>query len=111
MSKYRAAARADANQPSIVKDLRKLGYSVETGHDDILVGRNGRTYWVEIKDPEKVLNKNGSLKKDALKPSQKRLLKEWKGHYFIACTTEQIIRNIQAIENQQRFENWYKDFL
>jgi len=28
MSKYRRAAKVDANQSAIVKDLRKLGYSV-----------------------------------------------------------------------------------
>ena len=49
MSKYVRHKKVDANQPDIVKELRKLGYSVELDHDDIIVGHNGRTYWYEIK--------------------------------------------------------------
>lgn len=93
--KHRRAAKVDDNQQGIVDDLRKLGYSVETGHDDILVGINGRTYWVELKDPAKTLKKDGSLKSGALKDSQKKLIKEWKGNYFIAFSTEDIIQAIR----------------
>lgn len=57
MSRNRYAAKSDANQKEIVKSLRKLGFSVETNHDDILVGANGVTYWIEIKNPNCVSQK------------------------------------------------------
>ena len=82
----RRADRIDENQPEIVKDLRKLGYSVELGHDDILVGHNGRTYWFEIKVSPK----------SKLKPSQEKLLAEYKGHYMIAWSTEMILAEIKS---------------
>jgi len=84
MSKYRRAAKVDSNQGDIVKDLRKLGYTVEVGHDDILVGANGKTYWFEIKVNEK----------SQVKESQKKLLKSWKGHYAIVWSTEMILEQI-----------------
>ena len=85
MSKWRRAAKVDANQPQIVKELRALGYSVELDHDDILVGHRGNTYWFEIKTGPKA----------ALKDSQIKLLENYKGHYVIAWSTEMIIQNIR----------------
>ncbi len=38
MSKYRRAAKVDANQNEIVSGLLKLGISVELGHDDVICG-------------------------------------------------------------------------
>lgn len=84
IAKNRRAAATDANQPQIVKDLRKLGYSVETDHDDILVGHQGKTYWFEVKTGPKA----------KLKESQKKLLREWKGHYKIIWSTEMILKEI-----------------
>lgn len=86
MSKYRQAARIDANQPEIVKDLREKGYSVQVGMDDILVGLNGVTYWYEIKTGPKA----------KIKESQTKLLDEWRGHYKIVWTAEMIISDITA---------------
>ena len=91
MSKNRYSARADANQPEIVKQLRKLGMSVQCNMDDILVGWQGKNYWIEIKDPEKTLNKDGSYKSTSLKDSQKKLLAEWKGQYHVCHSLEQIL--------------------
>ena len=55
MGKYRLAAKIDANQLQIVKDLRKVrGVTVETQKDDLLVGYKGRTYWFELKNPNVV---------------------------------------------------------
>lgn len=84
MSKYRQAARTDANQSDIVDDLRRLGYSVEVGHDDILVGHRGRTFWFEIKTGPKA----------KIKDSQKKLLAEFKGHYSIVWSTLMILKEI-----------------
>ena len=60
MSKNRYSARADANQPEIVKQLRKMGMSVQCNMDDILIGWKGKNYWIEIKDPAKTLKKDGT---------------------------------------------------
>ena len=84
MSKFRRAAKIDANQPEIVKELRALGYSVAVGHDDILVGHNGKTYWFEIKVNER----------SDIKDTQKKLIAEWTGHYAIVWTTEMILKEM-----------------
>ena len=89
MSKYVRHKKVDANQPQIVKELRRLGYSVELDHDDILVGHNDRTYWFEIKTGPKA----------EIKPSQIKLLAEYKGHYAIAWSSEMIIDDIKRLEH------------
>jgi len=91
MSAYRRAAKVDRNQPEIVKDLRKMGYSVALGHDDVLVGKNGRTYWYEIKASEKA----------KIQDSQIKLLETWRGHYQIVSSLEQIIEDIKKRESEQ----------
>lgn len=90
MSKWRRNPSVDKNQPKIVKDLRKMGYSVQTGMDDILVGYNGVNKWVEIKTEDK-RRKDGEWKAGALKTSQVTLLKTWNGQYNVCCTVEEII--------------------
>ncbi len=75
------ARRIDTNQVEIVETLRKLGFSVVVNHDDILVGRDGVTLWVEIK------SKDGRVTK-----SQEQLLDQYQGAYIVA-------RNFQEITN------------
>jgi hypothetical protein len=88
MSKYRRAAKVDRNQGQIVKALRAIpGVSVATRHDDILVGYGGQTFWYEIK-------KSATAE---IKPSQKKLAKEWQGHYAIVWTADQIVADIRRI--------------
>ena len=94
MTQYRQAARTDENQNEIVKQLRDHGCSVQTGMDDLLVGYKGRNYWIEIKDPSKTKKKNGDYKAGAIKNSQQKLLKEWRGHYSICCSFEEILEEI-----------------
>jgi len=92
MSNNRQAAKIDANQPQIVDELRKAGFSVEPGHDDILVGKFGITGWFEIKNPELALSKKtGKVLDSAIEPSEKKRLNEWRGHYQIVWRTEQIL--------------------
>ena len=75
MSKHRQAARIDANQPAIVKALRDIaGVTAYLDVDDILVGYKGVNYWYEIKDPEKVFNKDMTFKQGAIKDTQTKLL-------------------------------------
>jgi len=87
MSKYVRHKKIDANQPGIVKELRRLGYSVELDHDDILVGHNGKTYWFEIKTGPKA----------EIKKSQKKILAEWQGHYAIVWSTEMILEELSNV--------------
>jgi len=87
MSKYVRHKKIDANQPEIVKDLRAMGYSVELGHDDILVGAHGKTYWFEIKTGPRA----------EIKESQEKLLAEFKGHYKIVWNLEMIREEIENV--------------
>ena len=96
MSKHRRAARTDLNQSAIVKSRRQIpGVSVEVGHDDILVGRHGITYWFEIKRPE-CIGKDGKVRPSELTPSEAKLLEDWLGHYSVVSTLEEILKEINA---------------
>ena len=87
----RRAARVDNNQAEIVKALRKIpNVSVEHGHDDLLVGHKGITYWVEVKNPDR-LRKDGSMHENVLQESQKKLKREWFGQYAIVSTLDEIL--------------------
>jgi hypothetical protein len=83
----RRAAKVDANQPRIVAALRKLGFSVKTRVDDILVGGFGHNLWVELKSP-------GC--ENRLKPSQERLLAEWEGAYMVTSELQDILDWFEA---------------
>jgi hypothetical protein len=88
--------RIDANQPDIVKALRKIpGVTVQIGMDDILVGHKGKTLWYEIKEPELAVSKRtGKINDSAKKDSQKRLEKEWQGHYRIVSSIDEILEDL-----------------
>lgn len=86
MMPRRRKDKVDGNQTDIVKELRRRGYSVEVGHDDILVGYRGHTYWYEIKTGHK----------SKLKPSQEDLLRDYKGHYKIIWNAKMIIDDIEG---------------
>jgi hypothetical protein len=98
----RWAANTDKNQSAIVEALRDLGFSVETNHDDILVGLNGLTFWYEIKSDNAVSKKSGEVLDSKKKKSQKRLEKEWKGHYRIVSSLDEILEDIKKwrIDNE-----------
>lgn len=81
------AKRVDDNQKEIVKLLRSIpGVTVALDHDDIFVGYRGNNYWYEIK------NKNGKNRKQE---SQKKLEREWQGHYRIVHSIDQILEDIK----------------
>ncbi len=92
MSKYRQAAKIDDNQNEIVKALRAIpGVTVSPNHDDLLVGYKGRTYWFEVKNPDKLSKKGNYLIDSARKDSQRKLEREWEGHYRVVWSLEQIL--------------------
>lgn len=93
MGKRQYAARVDNNQKEIVAELRKRGYTVAVGHDDILVGYQGKTYWYEIKNKNEA-NKAGQVYKSRIKESQYKLLNSFKGHYKVVTSVEEIIADI-----------------
>jgi hypothetical protein len=87
MAKWRKAAKVDAIQPEIVEALEKIpGITVETGHDDILVGYQGRTYWYELK--------SSKPSPSQIKPDQYRIWETFTGHYKIAWSLDQILEDI-----------------
>jgi len=95
LSKNRFAARNDANQSEIVKILRSIpGVTVATGHDDILIGVSGRTYWFEIKSKLAVSKKTGKVLESAKKQGQKNLEATWTGHYAIVSSLDEILEII-----------------
>ncbi len=90
--KTKQTGRTDSNQPEIVKALRKIpGVTVQTGMNDILIGYQSKNYWVEIKESSKVSKKTGKVWDSEIKPSQKKLLKEWRGNYKICWNIDQIL--------------------
>jgi len=90
----RRAAKVDENQPKIVKALRDIpGVTVEVGHDDILVGYSGVTYWFELKAPS-AEDRDGNVRQGEKKPSQIKLEAEWAGHYRIVSRIDQILEDM-----------------
>lgn len=95
MSQYRRAARVDTNQNSIVKALNDIpGVSVQIGHDDILVGHKGLTYWYEIKSDTAVSRKTGTILESRKKKSQIKLENTFTGHYRIVSSLDEILEDM-----------------
>ena len=95
MSKYRKNPRIDNNQQEIVKTLRTVpGVSVAPGHDDILVGFRGKTYWFEIKSARAVSKRTGKVLESQKKKTQKELELTWSGHYSIVASLDEILREM-----------------
>ena len=90
MSGFSRAAKVDANQPEIVKALRKAGWYVLIISQlknccDIIISKNGRTVAIEIKD--------GAKAKSAQKLSDGELKfkNEWQGEYQIITSIEEAL--------------------
>jgi threonine dehydrogenase-like Zn-dependent dehydrogenase len=90
----RRAARVDDNQPEIVEALRRFGAAVLVTSQlksamDLLVGYNGNTYIVEVKDGDKP-------------PSQRKLTKgelKCKAMFEAVGVTYHVIKSVdEAIE-------------
>ena len=98
----RRAAKVDDNQAEVVKDLRKLGVTVQHLHTvgmgcpDILCGYRGRNFLVEIKDGAKV----PSARKLTL--MEERWHEQWRGQVMIGETAEEIFAAIQ----EEITDNW-----
>ena len=88
------AARVDANAPAIVTALRAAGATVRvivqgTGLPDLLVGYEGKTFLLEVKDGKKP----PSARK--LTPDEQKFFDEWKGGpCLIVTSVEEALRAI-----------------
>ena len=91
------AARIDSNQVEIVAALRDIGCTVQSlasvGHGcpDILVGRNGRNYLMEIKDGSKPPSAR------ALTTQEIIWLTGWKGQAFVINNVEEALAAVGAV--------------
>ena len=109
MGKYNRN-RIDTNQTSVVAALRKIpGVKVLVDHDDILIGRNGFNWLVEIKDPAKTLRKDGRVKPDVFKKSQIDLMRDWPGQYRICWTLDEILEVMGISPKQKERAEVYKE--
>jgi len=90
MSLHRWDAKRDANEKEIVKELESHGLSVYRLDKplDLLIGYNKRNYLVEVKMPDKVLNKN-----------QVEFVDTWKGQFITIRTVEQAERLAREVKN------------
>lgn len=87
MAKY-AYHRLDANHQAIVEGLKAHGYSVvPIGRPvDLVVGKWGRTYLLEIK-----------TQKGKLEPTQARFIREWRGHVAEVRTLQEALDAIMHL--------------
>lgn len=75
----RRAAKVDTNHAAIVETLRKAGCSVQSlaavgqGCPDLLVGRLGRQYLLEVKDGARIPSQR------RLTPAQEEWHQRWRG--------------------------------
>jgi hypothetical protein len=90
----RRRAKIDANQPDIVSALRKAGVSVKSlapmgdGYPDLLVGKYGRNWLFEVKDPAKPKSKR------ALTTDERAFHAEWLGQIATIETAEEALAMI-----------------
>lgn len=84
-----SGSRRDSNEPEIVAALTKAGCSidyVDRKPYDILCGRAGATYALEIKQ-----------RKGKLRDSQIKFQAEWKGHYAVVRSVKDALRAVGLI--------------
>lgn len=97
----RYAAKIDANQPAIVKALRKAGVMVQSlagvgrGVPDLLCGIAGRLVLLEVKEPSQA----ASAKK--LKPLQVVWHQEWAAYpVYVVETIEEALLALSIVHVQ-----------
>lgn len=83
---FRRAAKVDVNQPEVVAGLRKLGFSVLIISQlknccDLVIGKDGRNWLLEIKPNSKAKLTEGEVK----------FHENWKGTVFTVTSVEQVL--------------------
>jgi Holliday junction resolvase len=91
----RRAARTDNNHREIIDELRQLGFSVADtsrlggGFPDIVVGKNGVNYLMEIKDGDKPPSQR------KLTPDEEKFFALWKGDAVVVNSIEEALRAVR----------------
>lgn len=94
----RRAAKVDANQADIVRELKRAGADVRSlaavgeGFPDLAVGFRQRTFLLEVKRPKDKGQRAGILTDD-----QKLFFAQWRGHAAVVSTPEEALRAIGAM--------------
>lgn len=89
--------RVDANQPAIVKALRRVGASVTPTHMighgfvDLVVGFNNQNFLLEVKNDELPPSKR------KLTPDEERWHAEWQGQKAVVSNENEALQAIGAI--------------
>lgn len=85
--------KADNNQSSLVKQIRKipgvtvrLTHTIGQGFPDGVIGFMGRNYLVEIKDPSKPPSQR------KLTPDEQKFFDEWTGQIAVIETIEDVLK-------------------
>ena len=86
---FMRAAKVDANQPEIVKALRKSGWYVLIISQlknccDLIISKSGRTIAIEVKDGTKPKSSQ------KLSEGEKKFMNEWQGEYKIIASLDDI---------------------
>jgi hypothetical protein len=86
---FRRDARVDANQPEIVKALRRTGWYVLIISQlknccDLMISKAGRTIAIEIKDGTRAKSEQ------KLSPGETTFMNEWQGEYKIIASLDDI---------------------
>ena len=82
----RRAAKRDANEREIIDALLAAGCDViQCDEIDLLVGRAGMTFALEVKQPDK---------RNDLRDTQIRLIRDWRGHYAVVTTPDEALRAV-----------------
>lgn len=97
-----ARARKDANHNELVSLFERLGCTVAQMHacgvpgfPDIAVGAMGKTFLVELKNP------NTSYGKRGLNPNQSAFSRDWRGgRVYMASTADDVIELVQQWRRQ-----------
>ena len=89
MPRVRIADKADANQKAIKKALEDAGCTVEiiSRPVDLLVGRAGRNYLLEVKG-----------KRGRLTEKQRAFMECWRGQVKVVQTVEDALRAVGLLE-------------
>lgn len=88
----RRRARVDANQPALVRELRRIGCSVQSiaplgcGVPDLLVGVGHANWLLEVKDPAQPPSRR------VLTPDEQEWHQCWRGQVAVIETLEQALR-------------------
>jgi len=94
----RRRSAVDANQSTIVSDLRKAGASVVDlssvggGTPDLLAGYRGVNYFLEVKDGDKFKSQR------KLTPAQVEFHAAWRGQICVVETVDEALRAIGAVK-------------